>query len=96
MNFYSTLCSPLCLPGSLHNIPMLLSCSITYVLFGFLQGQEKHVLRLVQSWCLARGADKRTENDCIVYLSIKSNFCVSSTQMLLLKNIVQNQPLWDH
>lgn len=67
--------------------PLLLSRSITYVLFGFLPGQEKHVLRLVQSWCLARGAVKRTENDCILSLSIKSNFCVSSTQMLLFKNV---------
>lgn len=68
--------------------PLLPSRSITCVLFGFLPGQEQHVLRLVQSWCLARGAVKRTEKDCILSLSIRSNFCVSSTQMLLFKNVV--------
>lgn len=66
--------------------PLLLSCSITYVLFGFLPGQEQHVLRLVQSCYLARGAGKRTEKDCV--LSIRNNFCVSATQMLLFKNVV--------
>lgn len=52
---------------------LLPSLSISYVLFGFLAGQEKHVL-VAGSWLVdgPRGAVNTTENECVLFFSINS------------------------